>query len=125
MNLREQLLGADDLPVEAVEVPEWGVTVWVRSLMAHERDALEMEIAASKDRSVENLRGRLCALCIVDEEGNRVFSLEDAEALGRKSARALDRVFEVALRLNGMSARDVDDLVGTSAAGPSGSSASS
>ena len=125
MSLREQILAADDLPVEEVEVPEWGVTVWVRSLMAHERDALEAVFLRDSEASLENLRARLCAMCIVDENGERVFTDADAQVLGRKSARALDRVFEVAQRLNGMSARDVDDLVGNSATGPSGSSASS
>ena len=125
MSLRDQILAADDLPVESVDVPEWGITVRVRSLMAYERDALEMAIANSKSRTVDNLRARLCALSIVDDDGERVFSDADAHALGQKSARALDRVFAVAMRLNGMSAADVDDIVGNSAAGPCATSASS
>jgi hypothetical protein len=124
MSLRDQILGADDLPVEEVEVPEWGVTVRVRTMMGYERDAFEASVVQGEKRNLDNLRARLCAMCIVDEDGNRVFSESDAEALGRKNAGALDRVFAVAQRLNGMSKQDVDDLVGNSEPGQSDSSAS-
>jgi len=101
--------------VEEVAVPEWDGTVLVRGLTGAERDALESNIVqANRDGSTtvdtRNLRARLVALCVVDEDGERIFSDEDVDALGRKSAAALDRVFSVAQRLSGLRAADIEEL---------------
>lgn len=60
--------------------------------------------------NMKNLRAKLVALTIVDEEGNRIFSQQDVNLLGKKSALALNRVFEVAQRLNGLKPEDVEEL---------------
>jgi hypothetical protein len=60
--------------------------------------------------NLKNIRAKLVALTVVDEEGNRIFSDSDASALGKKSAAALDRVFEVAQRLSGLRPEDVEEL---------------
>ena len=104
---KEQILAADDLPKEEVQVPEWGGSVYVRTLGGFERDLLEAEYSAHKHK---NLRAKLAALTICDEQGNSLFSITEVEQLGRKSAKALDRIFTVASRLNGLSAQDVEDL---------------
>ncbi len=126
---REQILAAVDLPREEVYIAEWAGSVWVRTLSAAERDALEAASvqARGKDRSVNlaNLRARLAVLCLVDEQGQRLFTDTDAVALGQKSAKALARVYDVAARLNGLSAEDVEELAKNSEPGPSGASASS
>ena len=38
---KEQILQADDLKTETVEVPEWGGDVLLRELRGRERDAFE------------------------------------------------------------------------------------
>lgn len=120
---REAILGAEDLPSEQVTVPEWGGDVRVRSLTGTERDAFEQTCytgrGADRKENFSNLRARLVALAVVDDEGKRVFADNDVLALGRKSAAALDRVFSVAQRLNGLSPSDVRDLAGNSEPGPS------
>ena len=45
-----------------------------------------------------------------DENGHRLFTDEDAEALGEKSGVALDRVWEVAQRINALRKEDVEAL---------------
>lgn len=108
---KEEILGASDLRSEEVEVPEWNGVVTVRTLTGTERDQLEasiIEMSGKKD--LKDLRAKLVALSVVDEEGCRVFSFEDTQALGAKSARALDRVFSVAQRLSGFSQRDVEEM---------------
>ena len=50
---------------------------------------------------LENLRARFVSVCIVDDDGGMIFTADDVVDLGRKSADALDRVFQVASRLNG------------------------
>ena len=116
MLTKEQILAADDLPKEVVEVPEWGDSVIVRSMTGTERDDFEQSIydsnGKSKNSNLSNIRARLCSLTMVGENGKRLFELSDAVELGKKSAKALDIVFGVAQKLNGLSASDVDELAG-------------
>ena len=117
---REAILQADDLPRELVEVPEWGGSVFVRTLTGSERDAFEAEsvVFHPKGQSEPNMeslkqtRARLCARCICDEKGQRLFTDEDVSALGAKSGAALDRVYEVAARRNKISQKDMEELEG-------------
>ena len=100
---RDAILKAQDLPTQDVAVPEWGGAVRVRALTGAERDAFEASITTGKGKNLsvvmENVRAKLVAMTVVDGEGKRVFSDEDARELGRKSAAALDRVFKAHLRL--------------------------
>lgn len=108
------ILGAPDLPTQDVHVPEWGGDVRIRALTGAERDAFEAHGAKQKGKgmqlNLQNLRARLVAMAIVDEDGARLFSDADVVALGNKSAAALDRVFTAAARLSGLTPADVQDL---------------
>lgn len=111
---KDQILDAEDRKTEDVEVPEWGGTVRVISLSSRERDAFEQSCVKFKgkkrEENLDNIRARLSALTMVDENNERLFTDAEAEALGRKSAAALDRVFMAAQRLNGMTDEDVEEL---------------
>jgi hypothetical protein len=113
---RDEILQAQDLPTEDVPVPEWGGVCRVRGLTGAERDAFEQSIVETRGKNtrmnLRNIRAKLVALTVVDEDGNRIFSDEDAEALGKKSAAALDRIFAVAQRLSGLRPEDVEELAG-------------
>lgn len=123
---KEAILSADDLEKELVEVPQWGGAVYVRALTGAERDAFEQSMVEMRtvrqgrkqetvrEMRLQNIRARLCALTICDEEGNRLFTDADVQALGRKSASALNRVFQVAQRLSGLTDEDVEELAGNS-----------
>ena len=74
--------------------------------------------------NLENIRARLCLLCMVDEDGNRLFDEGDTFPFGRQVASALDRIFTVAQKLNGLRDEDVDELAKNSSAGQSEDSAS-
>jgi hypothetical protein len=128
MLTRDQILKKRDLPREVVDVPEWGDKVIVRGLTGAERDAFEQSIVDTRGKSgkanLANIRAKLCVACIVDESGNRLFKAEDAAALGEQSATALQRVFNVAQRLCGMSQSDVEELAKNSEPGPSAGSTS-
>lgn len=126
---KDAILGAQDRDREAVDVPEWGGTVWVQALSGDERDAFEASFMAQKNGKItpqlpQQIRARLAALCLVDEQGQRLFSDGDIKALGAKSARALDRVFAVAQRLSGIGEQDIEELAKNSAAVPSDASPS-
>ena len=69
---------------------------------------------------LRNMRAKLVALTVVDDKGKRLFRGDaDVNALGRKSAAALQRVFEVAQRLSGLSDEDMEELAKNSDAGQS------
>lgn len=125
---RDAILGVADLKTDHVEVPEWGGVVLVRGLTGAERDQFEADslVGRGKRREVNlrNFRARLVARTVVDEQGNRLFTDADVEALARKSASAIARVYDVAARLSGLTDEDVDELVGNSGTGPSAGSGS-
>lgn len=117
MLTREAILSSNDLPTEPVEVPEWGGTIHVRAMSGTDRDAFEASMidgrkGGSDTAHLRNIRARLMVLTACDGKGERLFTDEDAIVLGRKSSKALDRVFAVAQRLNGLSADDVKALEG-------------
>jgi len=126
---RQDILTAKDLKHEDVEVPEWGGLVRVRGLKGVERDEFESSIVVTNPDGttrVESkaMRARLCSLTIIDERGVRLFMAEDLLALGQKSAAALERVFDVAMRLAGMSKDEVEKLGKDSEETPSDASSS-
>lgn len=113
--LRTRVLQVEDLPREAVHVPEWDATIYVRTLTARERDAFEsqqLQLSERKRDTNDNIRARLVVLASVDEQGVRVFADADADALGNKASAALDRLATVALRLNRISNSDIEELKG-------------
>jgi len=111
MLTREQILSVEDIKTEEVHVPEWGGTVRVASMSGAARDRFELScVAADGSQDNENIRAKVVAASVVDESGNLMFSAEDVEALGRKSAAALDRVFEASQRLSRISNADVEEL---------------
>lgn len=124
---REAILAADDLKIEPVDVPEWGGRVFVRSLSGIQRDALDGDGLRRKKAGQsdwEHFRGRYAAACVCDEEGAALFTLSDVEALSAKSASALDRIYEKADELNGISASAMEELTKNSASARSESSGS-
>ena len=113
---KKTILNADDLPREKVTVPQWGGDVFVRTLTGTERDDFEQSCLNSKGKSKEmnlkNIRARLCVLCLCEENGTRLFDARDVDDLGKKSASALDLIFAVAQKLNGLAGEDVEELAG-------------
>lgn len=111
---REAVLAANDLKTEPVAVPEWGGQINVRSLTGAERDDYEQGLVRSRgpdpDANLKNVRAQLIVAAAVDDAGQKLFEAEDVEALGRKSARALNRVWEAASRLNGIGDDAVAEL---------------
>jgi len=125
---RDDILKAEDRATEEVEVPEWGGTVLVRGMSGRDRDEFEASILERRGSrmvpNTANVRAKTVARCVVDEDGNRVFTDTDIAALGEKSGAAIDRVFDVASRLSGLRDEDVEELAGNFG-GASGNGSSS
>lgn len=108
---RDQILQADDLGLVELKIPEWGGSVYVRVMRGTERDQFEARMTSGDSEKLSNVRAYLAALTVVDAKGERMFrSTEDIEALGGKSARALTRIFNKALEVNGFGSDDVEKL---------------
>src|SRR5690606_35415422 len=119
---REEILKIDDIKTEEELVPEWGARggVLVRGLNGAERDRFEGSILHQSGKktkvNMQNARARLVQMSTVDEDGKLIFSAADVLALGSKNAAALDRIFDVASRLSGISEDDMEELVKNSEA---------
>ena len=99
---REAILKAEDLKVEKVEVPEWGGDVYIAEMTGDARDEFEQYAFAQREKKQEyvHVRAVLVAMCAVNEKRERLFSFEDIKALGCKNGLVLDRLFDVANKLN-------------------------
>jgi hypothetical protein len=110
------ILGLDDIHEQWVDVPEWNVRARVVALTGAERDDLELAMVERRGKSREinlrNLRARIVAASVrkPDDRDRTVFSASQVDALGRKSAAALQRLFAVARELSGLSDDDVEEL---------------
>ena len=132
---RDTILAKNDVQTEEVEVPEWGGSVLVRGMSGTEREAFEKartrEVPSGNrnarragqtttEFSRERLRAGLVCACAVDERGNRLFTTEDLPALNDKSAAALERIVDVAMRLSGMDNNEIEKLAEEMAQDPFG-----
>jgi len=131
---KDAILRASALRTEEVKVPEWADpetgadVVLVRELRGRERDEWEASLAVQRGKQmvpdVANMRAKLVARCVVNSDLEPVFTQQDVSALGELSAAALDRVFEVASRLSGLSEADLEAAQGNSGTGQDAGSSS-
>lgn len=113
---RETILGKTKLRTERVDVPEWGGVVNVKELTGAERDSFEASIvdlkSGGRELDSDNVRAKLAVRAVVDDNGARIFEDSDAVELGNLSAAPLSRVYNVAARLAGLTAEDLEELAG-------------
>lgn len=121
---------AQSLPIEPVDVPELGGTVYVRGMSGVERDGWETSLVVGRGKkqriNTENVRARLLVRVLCNDKGELLFAPSDATALGGLRVDVLTKLYEVAQRLSGVSDEDIDELGNASApAAGSGSPTSS
>lgn len=110
---RDAILSALDWRREAVEVPEWGGTIYVREFSGADRDAFYLEVLRRKQHEgegadVAGLTTWLLVRTLCDEQGNLLFAPEDEAALAAKAAAVLNRLFLKAMEINGLAADAAD-----------------
>lgn len=125
---KDQILGAKP-PEEEVQIPELNGSIWVRGLMATERDEWEkswFELQGKKNvLTQKNMRGGLVARCaITGPGGERMFTDAEAAAVGQGWAVVIDRAYTVCARLSGVTQKDEDELGKASGSDQPGASSS-
>jgi hypothetical protein len=108
-----------------VEIPEWGGFVTVQEMSAAQRDEFdEFVLTMRESNKVQGLRTKVVSICVVDEEGKRVFTELDVPDLQKQSAKVIGKVADAAMKLSGLSDEDVEDMAKNLPAAQDGGSSS-
>lgn len=117
--LGDRILAMADISVEQVPVPEWDgllgpnvpTVLEVRSMSALEKTEAQAAFADAKTGVVDNTRfypALVVASTYDPDTGERVFRPGSEKQLNAKNSRAVTRLAEAALRLNGMTAEQAE-----------------
>jgi len=132
---RDQLLTREELKREKVELGE-DKYVFVTEMTGNARDKFENSLlkkirdpktglVASYEQATENFRAKLAVNTICDENGILILKPEDylkfSESIGAKS---LEKIIEKANELNGIGAKDQEEIIKNSVADQVGNSSS-
>lgn len=111
MSIRDKIRKAQDRTSEIVDVPEWGVTVEVRSMTGTQRSEIVTALTGDGDNKMAALWGSMLVSCVYDPEtGDPVFKEGDAAwLLEEKSSTVLDSLSNVCLRVAGIVEGAVDE----------------
>ena len=101
------ILAAKDCLIQELEIPEWGGSVFIRVMSSADRRGMEL---LSERKETEHFREEMAVRVLCDKNGELLFSSADVEALGKKNSLVLDRIFDAAQGLNGMTSAAVDGL---------------
>jgi hypothetical protein len=96
---KEEILAADDIPTEIVEVPEWGGAVVVHGMSGQERLEWSNKVKGA-DGSTDVEKAMFYSIVYGVQEPK--FDESDIPALKKKSGAALDRVARAWLRMSGI-----------------------
>ncbi|CAB4169709.1 hypothetical protein UFOVP1305_40 [uncultured Caudovirales phage] len=108
MNLKDQIAEADDLLEEVVEVPEWGVTLLIRTPTLAARASMIKRFVNEDGTSNANDLGAMYPALLIatvcdPETGAALFTTNDSDLILSKNGAIVDRIAQIALRLSGMS----------------------
>ena len=129
----DDIVASQDKEYQDVDVPEWGGTVRIATMSGEDRDRWELSMMQADDSSERGFklnfdaysRVRLVAMCLVDDNFNRIFvTKEQIERLSQKSGKVMDMLYDVAQRVNGITDEDIDDLEKNSESAQNGDSGS-
>jgi hypothetical protein len=100
MDLREQILGANDRRCVPVECPEWGCTVYVYNMTAKEKNQLLISTMRNKGVVGTDHHARIVYMCACDETGTRIFQEKDIPLIQDRNGEVVERIAIAAQTLN-------------------------
>lgn len=95
----ESILSADDFVYAEVDCPEWGGPVRVRSLSGGQRSVITQRVQA---KDTENMEELLVVMGAVNEEGTRIFTNKDIDALKKKANAPISRIAKMIMEISGI-----------------------
>ena len=100
---KADILGLNDLDVEAVNIPDWPKPIYVRSLTGAERDRFQdQHISADGTFIFQNARAHLVVLAVCDKDGKRLFDDSDLPEIQKKNARWIGTVADHIIKTSGL-----------------------
>ena len=113
---REALLKLCKRRYSTVEIPERDISIRIQSLSEAEKSQYETCLIAKNGRGImrERLQDdtrRLIALCVVDEEGKRIFSDSDLSAIANLDSYISSRIYDACQEHCGFNKGDIDETV--------------
>ena len=107
----QDILRASDTKVQSVDCPEWGGTVYVRTISGDARDKFELTFASGDADDRVGCRAQLVAAAMCDKDGAFLRPTEnEIKALGAKASGPLDRCFDAVQQVSAMRQQDVDAM---------------
>jgi len=114
MNLREQILNSNDIKKELVTVAEWGnAVIEIRTLTGKAR-ANMLKSAVDKNGNIdfEKIYPEIIIASSFDPEtGSKLFESTDRDIINSKSAKCVEEIAKVALRLAGLDTDSREEIV--------------
>lgn len=107
---REAIFGIQDVPVQVIDVPEWGVgaQIKIKAMSIKEQIAYEKAVSGKKDES--DIIFNMLILCCVDDNNKQIFSSSDIALLQEKSSSAILRIFNACLKLNSLDTGGIENI---------------
>ena len=113
MSIREQIKQSTPGPVETIDVPEWGVTVGIRSMSARGRAELNTVLvdsdAPGDDRQLRLWRVLLLGCVVEPDTGQPVFAPDDIDWVFDHDIAVIDRVATACLDASRVGKDGVDE----------------
>lgn len=116
---KQQVFAAKDAETVVVDIPEWNdqvpegevAQVTIARMSGDAKDRWEAScVGKNGGPNFVNLRAKLVSSVVVDENGDLMFDEKEVVKLGKKSAKALDRIIDAAERLNKLGNKDYEEL---------------
>ncbi len=113
---REALLKLCKRRYATVDIPERNITVRIQSLSENEKSQYETCLIAKNGKGImrerlQDATRRLLALCIVDDNGNRIFTDGDLSELANLDAFVSSRIYDACQEHCGFNKGDIDETV--------------
>lgn len=122
MSIKDKIKQARDAEAEQYAIPEWDVTVEIRSMSARQRANMNnvIEDDGTAAQKQELMWGYLLCACVFDPEtGDSVFTEDDMEwVLTDKSFAVVDRLTAKCLEVSSVKSEAVDEAGKSSSDSP-------
>ena len=113
---RDQLVALCQRRYIEIEIPEANLNVRLQSLSEKEKSDYETKLISKngrgilKDRLADATR-RLICLCVVDENGNRLFQDSDLDVIANMDSFVSSRIYEACQEHCGFNKTDIETAV--------------